>query len=51
MLVTIPDVLKPDGVAHMRRVLESTNWVDGRTTAGDHAAKVKHNLQVPRSLW
>jgi PKHD-type hydroxylase len=47
MLVTIPDVLKPDEVAHVRRVLEGTNWVDGRATAGDQAAKVKHNLQVP----
>jgi len=47
MLVTIPDVLKPDEVAHIRRVLEGTNWVDGRSTAGDQAAKVKHNLQVP----
>jgi PKHD-type hydroxylase len=45
--VTIPDVLKPDEVAHIRRVLEGTNWVDGRATAGDQAAKVKHNLQVP----
>jgi PKHD-type hydroxylase len=47
MLVTIPDVLKPDEVAHIRRVLEGTNWVDGRSTAGDQAGKVKHNLQVP----
>ena len=47
MLVTIPDVLSPDELAHIRRVLETTSWVDGRTTAGDQAAKVKHNLQVP----
>lgn len=47
MLVTIPDVLRPEELAHIRRVLESTNWVDGRTTAGDQAGKVKNNLQVP----
>ena len=47
MLVTIPDVLKAEELAHIRRVLETTNWVDGRSTAGDQAAKVKHNLQVP----
>src|SRR5688572_12032101 len=47
MLVTIPDVLKPEEVAHVRRVLESTDWVDGRVTAGDQAVKVKKNLQVP----
>lgn len=47
MLVAIPDVLTADEVAHIRRVLESTTWVDGRTTAGDQAVKVKNNLQVP----
>ena len=47
MLVTIPDVLKPEEVAHVRRVLEGTDWVDGRVTAGDQAVKVKNNLQVP----
>lgn len=47
MLVTIPDVLRPDEVAHVRRVLESTDWVDGRVTAGDQAVKVKNNLQIP----
>ena len=48
MLVTIPDVLKAEELAQIRRVLEGTNWVDGRATAGDQAAKVKHNLQVPQ---
>lgn len=47
MLVTIADVLKPDEVVHIRGVLERTAWVDGRVTAGDQAAKVKNNLQVP----
>lgn len=47
MLVTIPNVLKPEEVAHVRRVLEGTDWVDGRVTAGDQAVKVKNNLQIP----
>lgn len=47
MLVTIPDVLKPDELAYIRGALEQTAWVDGRATAGDQAAKVKNNLQVP----
>ncbi len=47
MLVTIPDVLAPEEVAHTRRVLESTAWQDGRATAGDQASSVKKNLQVP----
>src|SRR5690606_16350565 len=47
MLVTIPDVLTPEELAYIRQVLETTDWADGRTTAGDQAAKVKSNLQVP----
>lgn len=48
MLVTIPDLLSKEEVAYLRQVLEQTDWVDGRTTAGDQAARVKHNLQVPQ---
>ncbi|MDR6954730.1 PKHD-type hydroxylase [Ancylobacter sp. 3268] len=47
MLVTIPDVLTREEVAHCRRVLESSRWVDGRTTAGVQAAIAKKNLQIP----
>jgi PKHD-type hydroxylase len=47
MLVTIPDVLTAEEVTHIRRILETTRWQDGRATAGDQAAVVKKNLQVP----
>jgi PKHD-type hydroxylase len=47
MLVTIPDVITPAELAYIRQILEETNWVDGRSTAGDQAALVKNNLQVP----
>jgi PKHD-type hydroxylase len=47
MLVTIPDVLAAEELAHVRKVLEGTSWIDGRATAGDQAGKVKNNLQVP----
>ena len=47
MLVTIPDLITPEELAYMRQVLEGTEWQDGRKTAGDQAAKVKNNLQVP----
>lgn len=47
MLITIPDLLTPEELAYMRQILEGTNWVDGRATAGDQAVKVKNNLQVP----
>lgn len=47
MLVTIPDLITPAELAHMRRVLNDNRWEDGRRTAGDQAVKVKDNLQIP----
>ncbi|WP_018387064.1 Fe2+-dependent dioxygenase [Ancylobacter sp. FA202] len=47
MLIQIPDILTPDEVAHCRRVLEASPWVDGRVTAGQQAALGKLNLQIP----
>jgi len=47
MLIQIPNVLTPDEVRYCRQRLESSNWVDGRITAGDLAAKSKLNLQIP----
>ena len=47
MLVQIPDVLTPEQIRYCRERLESSPWVDGRVTAGDLAAKSKHNLQLP----
>jgi PKHD-type hydroxylase len=34
-------------VAHARRLLDATEWVDGRVTAGRQSAQVKDNLQLP----
>lgn len=47
MLVTIPDLLTPAEITHIRQRLEGTQWICGRRTAGDQAAKVKNNLQLP----
>ncbi len=47
MLVAIPDLLTREETAHVRQTLEATPWIDGRATAGDQAAGVKKNLQVP----
>lgn len=47
MLVHIPNVLTAEELAHCRRTLEASPWVDGRLTAGDQAAKTKNNLQIP----
>jgi PKHD-type hydroxylase len=49
MLVKIPSVLTGEEVAHIRTVLASTPWVDGRITAGAQSALAKNNLQVPES--
>ena len=43
----IEGLLKPDEVAKIRAVLEGTEWVDGRVTAGAQSALAKHNLQAP----
>jgi len=49
MLVKIENVLTKEEVAHCRSVLEGTQWVDGRVTAGAQSALAKHNLQVPEN--
>lgn len=47
MLVKVEAVLSQEEVAHCRSVLEATQWVDGKVTAGVQSAIAKHNLQVP----
>ncbi len=49
MLVKIDNVLTKEEVAHCRSVLEGTQWVDGRVTAGAQSALAKNNLQVPET--
>ncbi|MES2353691.1 MAG: Fe2+-dependent dioxygenase [Pseudomonadota bacterium] len=49
MLLTIQDVLSSDQVRHCRAALETTDWVDGRVTAGYQGAKVKNNTQLPET--
>ena len=47
MLLQIPEVLTAEQVAACRKLLETDNWVDGRTTAGHQSARAKDNLQLP----
>jgi PKHD-type hydroxylase len=47
MLITIPDVLTPEQVAHARKLLDAAEWVDGKGTAGYQSAKAKDNMQLP----
>lgn len=49
MLIRIPNLLNADQVSHMRGVLERSDWVDGKLTAGPQAKRAKNNLQVPES--
>lgn len=48
MILEVPDVLSPEQVAHARQLLESSDWVDGRVTAGHQSARVKDNTQLPQ---
>lgn len=47
MLLKIPDVLTADELRIIRQQLDGADWIDGRATAGDLAAKVKNNAQLP----
>jgi PKHD-type hydroxylase len=47
MLLHVPDVLSPAQVAEARRLLDETDWVDGRVTAGYQSSRAKNNMQVP----
>lgn len=47
MLIQIPDLLTADQVAHGRKILDHTDWVDGRVTAGHQSAQAKDNMQIP----
>jgi len=48
MLVEIPDVLSAPELAEVRRIIEAADFIDGRVTAGELAARAKHNLQLPQ---
>jgi len=47
MLLQIPDVLSAEQVEHARRLLDASEWVDGRVTAGHQSAMAKDNRQLP----
>ena len=48
MLICIPDVLGKEQVAAFREIMASTDWEDGRTTAGSQSMLVKNNSQLPQ---
>jgi PKHD-type hydroxylase len=47
MLVHLRNVLTPDELRRAREILAAAPWTDGRATAGQQAATVKNNEQVP----
>ena len=47
MLLSIPDVLTTEQVAHCRQRLQQAGWADGRITAGHQSSRAKDNLQLP----
>lgn len=47
MLIAIPDVLDPAGVARLRGVIDAGAWADGNATSGPQSALAKHNEQLP----
>jgi len=46
MLIQIPEVLSQEEVIQFRQELDSTDWADGKTTAGYQSARVKDNRQL-----
>jgi len=47
MLLTLPQLLMPEEVTHVTALLSSAPWSDGRASAGEQAALVKNNQQLP----
>ncbi len=47
MLLTIDDVLTGNEVAHAKDLFAKAQFMDGKVTAGELAAKVKRNHQLP----
>jgi len=46
MLLQIPNVLTAEQTADCRRLLESSEWIDGNATAGHQSRLAKQNLQL-----
>lgn len=47
MMLHIPDVLNKNELTHIRGVLATAGWTDGRHTTGAQAAQQKWNYQLP----
>ena len=47
MLICVPDILSKAEVADFRAIMDTSEWEDGRSTAGAQSALVKNNEQLP----
>ena len=47
MIITLPQLLSREQVAHAQALLATAAWQDGRSSAGDQAVQVKNNQQLP----
>jgi PKHD-type hydroxylase len=48
MLIHVQNVLGPDELSQVRRLLADAPWGDGNVTAGVQSAQVKNNQQLPQ---
>jgi PKHD-type hydroxylase len=47
MMLAVPGVLDADAVAHVRQLIDASEWVDGNVTSGHQSALAKKNRQLP----
>lgn len=46
MLLHIPNVLNPEELSAIQKIMHEADWVDGKVTAGTQSEQVKNNLQL-----
>jgi PKHD-type hydroxylase len=49
MLLRVPEVLNPDELGQLQKLLTQADWTDGKVTAGTQSAQVKRNIQLPET--
>ena len=47
MMISIPNLLDADAVAHVRTIVDAAEWIDGNATSGSQSALAKRNEQLP----
>lgn len=47
MILSLPEVITPDELAHIKRLVSGVEFTEGRSTAGELLQKAKNNQQIP----